>query len=66
MLALGAHIRCALTAAAEILADEGVDVGDYSDRIEQQWKLLSKYNEEYAYSTLKASLAHQTSKTVDS
>ena len=56
MLALGAHIRCAVTAATEILAEESVDVGDYSDRIEEQWKLLSKYNEEYIYSTLNSRL----------
>ena len=57
MFALGAHIRCAVSAATEILANESVDVGDYSDRIKEQWKLLSKYNEEYIYTTLKAVLA---------
>ena len=66
MFALGAHIRCAVTAAISLLADEGIDVADYSDRIEEQWKLLSKYNEEYIYSTLKAISAGQFSNTVDS
>ena len=56
MFALGAHIHCAVAAAISLLADEGIDVADYSDRIEEQWKLLSKYNEEYIYSTLKAML----------
>ena len=57
MFALGTHIRCAVSAATEILANESVDVGNYSDRIEEQWKVLSKCNEEYICSTLKAVLA---------
>ena len=66
MFALGAHIRCAATAATSLLTNEGIDVTDYLDRIEEQWKILSKYNEEYIYSTLKAISADQISKTVDS
>ena len=47
MFGLGAHVHCAVAAAARIWGSEGLDVGEYVDRINGQWKTLSRYNEEH-------------------
>ena len=47
MFGLGGHIDCAVAAAARIWGSEGLDVGEYVDRINGQWKTLSRYNEEH-------------------
>ncbi len=47
MFGLGSHIHYAVAAAARICGSEGLDVGEYVDGINGQWKLLSRYNEEH-------------------
>ena len=54
MFGLGRHIHCALAAAARIWDSEGLDVGGYAERIDRQWKKLSRYNEEHIRSVLQA------------
>ena len=56
MFGLGHHIHCASAAAARIWDSEGLDVGGYADRIDRQWKKLSRYNEEHIRSVLQAVL----------
>ena len=47
LLGLGGHIRSAVDAAASIWASEGLDIDGYADKISDQWRKLSRYNEEY-------------------
>ena len=54
MFGLGRHIHCALAAAARIWDSEGLDVGGCAERIDRQWKKLSRYNEEHIRSVLQA------------
>ena len=52
LLGLGGHIHIAVVAAASILAIGGLDVDGYADRIHDQWRRLSRYNEEHILSVL--------------
>ena len=47
MFGLGCHIHCAVAAVARICGSEGLDVGEYVDRINGQRKILSCFNEEH-------------------
>lgn len=53
MFGLGVHIHHAGSAAARIWASEGLDVGNYADRLNEQCEELSKYNEQHILSVLK-------------
>ena len=52
MFGLRGHIHFAVAAAARIWGSEGLDVGEYVDRINGEWKTLSRYNEEHIRSGL--------------
>ena len=52
LFGLGGHINSAVAAAANIWASEDFDVDGYADRINGQWRRLSRYNEEHIFSVL--------------
>jgi len=52
MFGSGTYINRAGSAAAVIWASEGLDVGDFAERLCQQHKTLSKYNEQHLLSVL--------------
>ena len=53
LFGLGHHINCSGAAAARIWADEGIEVNDYMDKLNEQWNTLSRYEEEYILSVLR-------------
>lgn len=57
---LGVSMVRAGTGAASIWSSEGLDVGDFITKLDQQCEKLSKYNEEYIVSRLQQTAVTQT------
>ena len=53
MFGLGARIHHTGSAAARIWTSESLDVGNFVDRLNQQYETLSKYNEQHILSVIK-------------
>jgi len=60
MFGLGVHMHNAGAAASRIWASEGLDVGDFAHKLNEQCQELSKYNEQHILSVLQQIAASRT------